>query len=268
MIRRGWVLGLVLGAAAEAAIGPDALLAKLAAGTNLVHDHAGVFSASQKSDLESFLREAERSTSAEIAVVALASLDGGDVDDFAARLFARWGIGKKSRDNGLLLLAAIEDRKVRIEVGYGLEGVLPDARTGRILDEHVIPEFKEQRYAEGLIAGAVVLAHIAAHDAGVDIALPASMNGYGAIASAATGSGPGGGGESVDAPGAGAALGFFAIVGGLIAFLIVASKKGWIKSTPSSGGSGGSSGSRSGSRSGGSGFGGGRSGGGGASRGW
>lgn len=268
MIRTGWMLGLVIGVAAEAAIGSDALLAKLAAGTNLVHDPAGVFSAGQKSDLESFLREAERSTSAEIAVVALASLEGGDIDDFATRLFAQWGIGKKSRDNGLLLLAAIEDRKIRIEVGYGLEGVLPDARTGRILDEHVIPEFKEQRYAEGLIAGAVVLAHVVAHDAGVEIALPASMNGYGAVASAATGEGGATGGESVEAPGAGEALGFFAIVGGLIAFLIVASKKGWIKSTSTPGGSGRSSGSGRGSGSGGSGFGGGRSGGGGASRGW
>jgi uncharacterized protein len=229
--------------------GSDALLARLAPGTNLVYDFAGVFQPAQKAELENILRGVEQKTTAEIAVVALRSLEGGEINDFANRLFAKWGIGKKDKDNGLLLLAAIEDRKVRIEVGYGLEGALPDAKTGRMLDEYVIPEFKQQKYAEGLIAGAVALAGDVAREAGVELEVPTEMQPQ------ATGQNPVVG------------LLVFGIFAGLIALLVVAAKKGWIKST------GSSTGSRSGGRfgggsGGGSSFGGGSSGGGGASRGW
>jgi len=229
--------------------GSDALLARLAPGTNLVYDFAGVFQPAQKAELENFLSGVEQKTTAEIAVVALRSLEGGEINDFANRLFAKWGIGKKDKDNGLLLLAAIEDRKVRIEVGYGLEGALPDAKTGRILDEYVIPEFKQQKYAEGLIAGAVALAGDVAREAGVELEVPMEMQPQ------ATGQNPVVG------------LLVFGIFAGLIALLVVAAKKGWIKSTGSSAGSR-SGGRFSGGSGGGSSFGGGSSGGGGASRGW
>lgn len=235
--------------ATVAAEGSDALLARLVSGTNLVYDFAGVFQPAQKAELENYLRSVEQKTTAEIAVVALRSLEGGEINDFANRLFARWGIGKKDKDNGLLLLAAIEDRKVRIEVGYGLEGALPDAKTGRILDDHVIPEFKQQKYAEGLMAGAVALAEVVAREAGVEMGEPAE------IQHPSTGQNPVVG------------LLVFGIFAGLIAFLAVAAKKGWIKSTGASTGSRSGGGFSGGSR-GGSSFGGGSSGGGGASRGW
>jgi uncharacterized protein len=265
MNRAGWVLGFVLGAVMQTAAGAEALLESLPAGTNLVHDCVGVFSAAQKDDLESFLRGTERATTAEIAVVVVPTIGDADIDVAAGKLFARWGIGKKDRDNGLLLLAAIEDRKIRIEVGYGLEGALPDARTGRILDAHVIPRFKEQKFAEGLMAGAVALAGVVAQESKAEIALPASMQAYAAPATAAGADGETGAGTAAEPPGVGAALAFFGIFGGFIALLIVGKKKGWIKPSSSSGRRGGFSGGRS---SGGGGFGGGRSGGGGASRGW
>ena len=122
-----------------------------------VSDWAGVFTAEQKADLENRIGAVKQTNGAELAVVTVPSLQGGEIDDFAAKLFAQWGIGQKGKDNGVLLLAAMEDRKMRIEVGYGLEGVLTDAKTGRIQDEYIVPRFKEGNYAQGLMAGADVL---------------------------------------------------------------------------------------------------------------
>ena len=145
-------------AAACFAAGPDDFLATLSRPSTYVNDYAGVFYVTNKDMLENLLQEVQSKTTAEIAVVALKSLDGGDINDFANRLFEKWGIGKKGKDNGILLIAAIEDRKVRIEVGYGLEGLIPDAKSGRLLDENVIPFFKKGNYAGGLANGARAIA--------------------------------------------------------------------------------------------------------------
>lgn len=269
MIRSKWLLVFALGLAGQVAVGSDALLARLTAGTNLVYDYAAVFSAPQRTELELFLRATERATSAEIAVVTLTSLEGSEIDDFANRLFNQWGIGKKGKDNGLLLLAAIEDRKIKIEVGYGLEGTLTDARTGRILDEQVIPRFKEKQYAAGLLAGSTALAGIVAQASGAVVDVPPAMREFAVAAPPPEAAAVAG--EKDKAPSAGGGLGVLAFIGGLITLLIVGKKKGWIRPSSSSSGSGGSghsSGSGGGSSSSGGGFGGGRSGGGGASRGW
>jgi uncharacterized protein len=147
----------------------DALLEKLARNkpNQLVNDYAGVMSSAQRDALERTLADLSRKTGAQVAVVSLPSLEGGEVNDFANRLFEKWGIGQKGKDNGVLLLAAVNDRKVRIEVGFGLESLLPDAKTGRILDEYVIPRFKQNRYGDGLEAGALALAGIIAGQSGV-----------------------------------------------------------------------------------------------------
>ena len=122
-----------------------------------VSDWAGVFTPEQKSALESRIVALRQTNGAQLAVVALKSLQGGEIQDFAVKLFEQWGIGEKGKDNGVLLLAAIEDRKMWVEVGYGLEGVLNDAKNGRIQDEYIVPRFKEGNYAQGLIDGADVL---------------------------------------------------------------------------------------------------------------
>ena len=103
--------------------------------------------------LNAMIDELERTTGAELAVVVVASLDGQSVEEFAEKLFKMWGIGKAGKDNGLLLLWSTGDRKVRIEVGYGLEGTLPDGKAGAILDAYVIPKFKAGQFDEGIIAG-------------------------------------------------------------------------------------------------------------------
>jgi uncharacterized protein len=105
-----------------------------------------------------------------MGVVVVESLDGLSIEEFAEQLFNRWGIGKKNRDNGLLFLWSTGDRKVRVEVGYGLEGVLPDGKAGAILDSYVIPMFKAGEFDEGVVGGVdAVLA--AARDE--PVALPA-----------------------------------------------------------------------------------------------
>jgi uncharacterized protein len=103
--------------------------------------------------LNSSLGDLERTHGAEMAVAVISSLDGRSVEEAAVKLFELWGIGKKTRDNGLLLLWSTNDRRVRVEVGYGLEGTLPDGKVGAILDTYLIPKFKAGDFDEGLIDG-------------------------------------------------------------------------------------------------------------------
>jgi len=127
----------------------DDLLASLNP-RGMVSDYAGVLSQSDGTSLESAIRSYEQQTGNEIGVAVIDSLKGGDIDDFANKLFAKWGVGKKDKDNGVLLLVSIQDRAARIEVGYELEPKLTDALAGRILREQMFPSFKQGRYGEGI----------------------------------------------------------------------------------------------------------------------
>ncbi|MEO7190331.1 MAG: TPM domain-containing protein [Vicinamibacterales bacterium] len=111
--------------------------------------------------LNATLGDLERTSTVEMAVVVVSSLDSLSVEETAARLFQLWGIGKKSQDNGLLLLWSRGDRRVRVEVGYGLEGALPDGKVGAILDTYVIPKFKAGDFDQGLIDGVDALIRVA-----------------------------------------------------------------------------------------------------------
>jgi len=122
-----------------------------------VNDFAGMMSPGVKAQLEDELVNFEKETSAEVVVATVNGLEGYTVEDYAARLFEAWGIGKKTKDNGVLLLVAKEERKVRIEVGYGLEPVITDGRAGGILDDVVVPEFKEDNYEKGIIDGVIAI---------------------------------------------------------------------------------------------------------------
>ena len=118
-----------------------------------VNDYAGLMSMQGKQVVEARLAQLEKDTSAEVAVVTIKSLQGNTVEDYAVRLFEQWKIGKKSKDNGVLLLGALDERKMRIEVGYGLEPVITDGRAGRIRDDDIIPRFKKNDYEGGIVAG-------------------------------------------------------------------------------------------------------------------
>lgn len=102
---------------------------------------------------EALCREIERATSAEVAVLTVKTTGGIPVQDYAQRVFDRWGIGKKGKDNGILVLVAVDDRRMWIATGYGVEGILPDGRVGEIRDRAMLPLFREGRFGEGIHAG-------------------------------------------------------------------------------------------------------------------
>jgi uncharacterized protein len=108
--------------------------------------------------IDSTISDLDRSTTAEIAVVVLDSLDGLEPGDAALRLHRMWGVGKANRDNGIVLLWSPALRKIFVSVGYGLEGVLPDARAGRIQDDAIIPAFRRNDFDAGILAGVTALA--------------------------------------------------------------------------------------------------------------
>ena len=116
----------------------------------LVNDYAGVLSNQQVQQLEQKLVAFDDSTSTQIAVVLLKSLGGYDVADYAVRLAQQWGIGGKEHNNGILLLASIDDRRVTIQTGYGVEGAVPDAIAFRIINDDIKPAFARQNYFVGL----------------------------------------------------------------------------------------------------------------------
>jgi len=120
--------------------------------TGRVSDFAGLLPAGERSRIEDRLEEIERADSNQFAVAIFRSLDGESLEDFSIRLADQWKVGHKGRDNGLLLLIFTEDRKVRIEVGYGLEGAIPDALAGRVIRDVIAPRFREGRYADGILA--------------------------------------------------------------------------------------------------------------------
>lgn len=128
--------------------------------TGDLNDFAGVLSARERDALEQRCRLLRERSGAQLAVVVLRSLQGGQVDDFTVKLFQKWGVGQAGKNNGVMLLVALEDRQARIEVGYGLEPVLPDALAGRILQEQLFPAFRQQQYAAGLSAAVHRIAEI------------------------------------------------------------------------------------------------------------
>jgi uncharacterized protein len=125
-----------------------------------VSDYAGILSQADREKLQGVIGRVEASTTAEIFVVTVSSLDGLAVEEYANQLFNRWGIGKKGKDNGLLVLVAPKDRKMWIEVGYGMEAVVPDGLAGAVIREAFIPHFKKDDYAGGILEGVDRLAAI------------------------------------------------------------------------------------------------------------
>lgn len=121
--------------------------------TGYVNDFAHIISPQNKADLEKVLSGFEKQSSSEVAVVTVNSLGDETVETYAVKLFEEWGIGKKDKDNGVLLLVAPNERKVRIEVGYGLEGALTDAISNNIIQNIITPSFKAGDYDAGIKNG-------------------------------------------------------------------------------------------------------------------
>jgi uncharacterized protein len=119
-----------------------------------IHDEAHILTQATADNLEATLRKHEDSTTNQIAVLIIPSLDGEVLEEYSMRVAHDvWKLGTKNNDNGVLLLIAVDDRKMRIEVGYGLEGVLTDALTSRIIRNEIAPHFRDQEYDAGVTAG-------------------------------------------------------------------------------------------------------------------
>jgi uncharacterized protein len=164
-----WVQGAVqragfggLGAVIVAALLVVGVVAaqQFPAPTGKVNDFANLLRAGDRAAIEELLAGVERETTAEIAIVTVRNLGGRPVEEYANRLFQEWGIGKKGRDNGVLILVSRDDREIRIEVGYGLEGVLPDGLAGAVIRETFVPRLRDGQYREGLLEGTARVADI------------------------------------------------------------------------------------------------------------
>lgn len=118
--------------------------------TGFVNDFAGMLSADVRAQIEQNIRSFEQTTGHEISVVTIPTLDGDYIENVAEKLFKEWGIGKKGADNGALLLIARDDRKMRIEVGYGLEGALTDAESSQIIRNTLRPAFQRSDFDGGV----------------------------------------------------------------------------------------------------------------------
>jgi len=135
-----------------------------------VNDFAGVIDKTSADKLNSLIEEVEQKTTTEIAVVTINSIAPYDEKEYARMLFDSWMPGKKGKDNGLLVLLAVKERRWRIETGYGVEGILPDGLCGQIGRNYMVPYFKEARYGEGLYQGVRAIANVIAKDAHVTLA--------------------------------------------------------------------------------------------------
>ncbi len=118
-----------------------------------VNDFAQIFSSDFKLNLEQKLTQIETNTTNQIAVVTVENLQGITIEDYSEQLFKYWGIGQKEKDNGILVLIALEEKQVRIEVGYGLEPIITDGRAGEIIRKQITPEFKNGNYEKGVLNG-------------------------------------------------------------------------------------------------------------------
>src|SRR5207244_1411055 len=127
------------------------------------NDYAGLLAAGERGRLEAKLAEYQRATGTQMAIAIFRSLEGESLEDVANRLFQQWRLGQKRLDNGVLLVVFVQDRKLRFEIGYGLEAVVPDAVAGQIIRQVIAPNFRDRRYAAGLGAAAdAVYARLAA----------------------------------------------------------------------------------------------------------
>src|SRR5262249_20655576 len=149
------LLVLASAAAAQLAIPPTP--------SRRVNDYAGALSAAERDRIERTLIERERGGSSnQIAVAIFRSLRGESLEDYSIRLAQAWRVGQKGLENGVIFLVFLDDRRMRIEVGYGLEDRLTDAQAGAIIRDVVAPRFREGRIADGVAAGVDAIAAVIA----------------------------------------------------------------------------------------------------------
>jgi uncharacterized protein len=145
-------LGLVLLAGLVRAAGPE-----FPPLTSRVVDDAGLLDEGDRQELDAALAAFEKQTGDQIVVATLKSLQGLPIADYGYQLGRHWGIGQKGKDNGAILIVAPQERDVRIEVGYGLEGELTDARSRTIIESDILPRFRAGDFSAGIKAGVAAM---------------------------------------------------------------------------------------------------------------
>jgi uncharacterized protein len=134
-----------------------------------VVDMAGIVDDAVEMKLDGYLKELEQKTTAQVVVLTVESLEGRSIEDFSLQVAEQWKLGQKGKDNGVLILIAFKDRKYRFEVGYGLEGVLPDSLVGSMGREYIVPFFRKGDYSSGTAAAVLAVANEIAKQSGVEI---------------------------------------------------------------------------------------------------
>jgi uncharacterized protein len=134
-----------------------------------VNDFASVIPPDTRKIMENLAEELLQKTGTAVVVATVQTVGDSDPETYANELYENWGIGKKGEDKGVLIFLALQERRVRIETGYGVEGILPDGRVGSILDEYVVPYLKQNDYGKGLLNGMLAVGQIIAKDAGVTL---------------------------------------------------------------------------------------------------
>ena len=129
-----------------------------------VNDYAHIFTASETQALNTYLYNIDRQSDLQIAVLTIPSLEGESLEDYSIRVAEKWQIGQKGKDSGVILVIAAQDRKLRIEVGYGLEDRITDVQSSRIIRSVIAPQFKQQEYGKGVLLGVKNLAGLALQD--------------------------------------------------------------------------------------------------------
>ena len=135
----------------------------------LVNDFADVIDPAIEEKINAVTAELLAKTQIPVVVVTMPDIGDAEYNDYANRLYEAWGIGKKGEDKGVLIFVTVKERKMRIEVGYGLEGIIPDGLAGEIRDTYMTPYLKQDKYGEGLLNGTTAAALIIAKASGVEL---------------------------------------------------------------------------------------------------
>ena len=122
-----------------------------------INDNAGIINSGDERKLEALLRDVEAKTSSQVALLTISSLQGENLEDYSMRVAQAWQLGQKEFDNGVLLLVAFKEKKIRIEVGYGLESIITDAKSGFIIRNYIVPGFKNGDFAGGITNGLLAI---------------------------------------------------------------------------------------------------------------
>jgi len=136
--------------------------------SGFINDYAGVLSPEAKREMSLAASWLEEKSGAQIAVAILPQIYPYDIETYAVKLFEQWGVGQKGKDNGVLILVALRERRVRIEVGYGLEGAIPDVLAKEIIEQNILPYFRQGDFSQGLLAGFIEVVKLVAREYSLD----------------------------------------------------------------------------------------------------